>query len=226
MQPVASGTVERVGLIGDVHGAEAALRLALEFLQRQPLLDAVLCTGDLPLRQGPATGPTIACCRILAEAGVLTVRGNHDRWHVEGKQELYPADVVAFLSALPPTRRFETPRGPMLLCHGIGDDDMSGIYRDGGTGRDVWLNQMGLQKLSFVVRNYLFRLIVNGHTHLHMVEQHERALILNAGTLLTDKEPPTVSVIDFAEGQIEFYEINTERGSVTLREPIAFSEPT
>lgn len=216
MQPVPSGTVTHVGLIGDVHGAEAALRLALRFLKEQPALDALLCTGDLPVRKGPETEPTIRCCRILADEGVLTVRGNHDRWHVEAKQELYPDDVLAFLAGLPPTRRFETARGPVLLCHGLGDDDMNGIYRGGGTGRDAWLNQVGHQKLMSLVHHYPYRLIVNGHTHLHMAEQHSDALLVNAGTLLVDKEPPTITVVDFAEGRVRFFQLDTENATVTL----------
>jgi putative phosphoesterase len=218
MTPVDSGTVERVGLIGDVHGAEPALRQALGFLAMQPGLDAILCTGDLPVRQGKETEPTITCCRILAEAGVLTVRGNHDRWHVEGQRALYPDDAFDFLASLPPSRRFETPRGPVLLCHGIGDDDMSGVYQGaGGESRDRWLHQMGLQKLEFVVRHYLFRLILNGHTHLHMAEQHGKAFLVNAGTLLADKEPPTVSVVDFAEGWVRFYGLDLTAQATTLQ---------
>jgi putative phosphoesterase len=217
MIPVPSGTIKRVGLIGDVHGADEALRQALAFLATQPDLDAILCTGDLPLRQGNNTEPTARCCQMLAEAGVITVRGNHDRWHVDGRQDAYPADAFAFLAALPPSRSFQTPHGLVLLCHGVGDDDMNGVYRNaGGESRDRWLHLAGLQKLEVLVRHYPYRLIISGHTHLFLAEQHGEAFLINGGTLLADKEPPTVSVIDFEAGWVRFYQLELATATTRL----------
>ena len=160
MIPVPSGTVNRVGLIGDVHGAEEALRQALAFL--------------------------------------------------------------AFLSSLPPSRSFQTPRGLVLLCHAVGDDDMSGVYRNaGGDSRDRWLHLAGLQKLESLVRHYPYRLIVSGHTHRYMAEQHGEAFLINAGTLLSDKEPPTVSVIDFAAGEVRFFGLDVAAQTVAVKNTCA-----
>jgi putative phosphoesterase len=221
VRPVDSVHVVRVGLIGDVHGAESALLLALSFLESQPGLDMILCTGDLPSREGTELDATVACCQILAAANAITIRGNHDRWHVESKLEYYPKDVAAFLSALPPSQRFVTPRGEVLLCHGIGNDDMHGIYRDTGrVGRDQWLHEIGLQKLSWFVQSTLYRLLLCGHTHLRLAEQHGEAFLINAGTLLADKETPTVSIIDFAAGWVRFYALDLIAGKVALIEEI------
>ncbi len=35
-----------------------------------------------------------------------------------------------WLEMLPPSRRFETPLGNLLLCHGLGDDDMAALKPD------------------------------------------------------------------------------------------------
>jgi putative phosphoesterase len=228
MRPVDSVHVVRVGLIGDVHGAESALSLALSFLEAQSGLDAILCTGDLPSREGAALAATVACCQMLAAAKAVTIRGNHDRWHVESKLEYYPKDVAAFLSALPPSQRFVTPLGEVLLCHGIGDDDMNGIYRETGRAhRDQWLHEIGLQKLSWFVQSTSYRLLLCGHTHLRLAEQHGEAFLINAGTLLADKETPTVSIIDFAAGWVRFYALDLVAENVALIEEMALpSEKT
>jgi hypothetical protein len=62
---------------------------------------------------------------------LAVVRGNHDRWFVRGTSLGMPDDTRtlddshrAWLGSLPPSRRFDTPLGGLLLCHGIGDDDM------------------------------------------------------------------------------------------------------
>lgn len=213
MTPLFSGSVRRFGLVGDVHGQATLLEQALAFLAAQPELDALLCTGDVPAKNEEGVTATVRCCQLLREAGVLTVRGNHDRWHtdVENLAALYPPEALAFLRSLPSSRSFETSRGPLLLCHGIGDDDMSGVYKNaGGASRDRWRHLAGLQKLEILVRHYPYRLILLGHTHLAMAESHAGAFLINGGTLLADKEPPTVSIVDLSEGGGRFAELGPD----------------
>jgi predicted phosphodiesterase len=118
--------VTRIGIIGDVHGEDKALEVVLTFLQAQPGLDAFLCTGDLPGKQG--VGDTNRCCELLQEYNVLTIRGNHDRWFTEneGVREMLgmvndPVSLAnrAYIATLPRTRTFDTPFGSLLLCHGV-----------------------------------------------------------------------------------------------------------
>ena len=71
---------KRIGLIGDVHSEDDRLALAIEFLQQFDLCE-ILCTGDIA--DGPGCPDT--SIELLAQAGVKTVRGNHDRWLLEGK---------------------------------------------------------------------------------------------------------------------------------------------
>ena len=73
-------SIQRIGIIGDVHSEHILLAAALEHLQQENV-DTILCTGDLT--DGP--GDLDACTKLLSHHDVLTVRGNHDRWVLENK---------------------------------------------------------------------------------------------------------------------------------------------
>jgi len=85
----------RAGLIGDVHGQLEPLRAAVALLQSQADLDALLCTGDIPERGDPLlTEKSVECIRLLQEAKVQTVRGNHDRWKLDILKDESPRPLV------------------------------------------------------------------------------------------------------------------------------------
>lgn len=198
--------VSAVGIIGDVHGEDAALEAVLGFLESEGPLDAVLCTGDLPAKKG--IGDTDRCCRLLREAGVLTIRGNHDRWHVENESVphlLYGAETVAssetrlFLRDLPPLRELVTPLGYLLLCHGIYRDDMSRIYPG---GRD----EAAVRALESYGLPGQYRFMVNGHTHRRMVRSLPEFTIVNAGSLCWDENPGFL-IADFEAAQVHRFDL-------------------
>ena len=109
--------LQRFGLIGDVHGENLALADVLDFLKSQNL-DAILCTGDVPAKRG--RGNTAACAKLLQEAGVLAIRGNHDRWAIENATDTRLIDLMdetefgkgplTYLQALPNTHLWNTAR--------------------------------------------------------------------------------------------------------------------
>lgn len=195
--------LRRVGVIGDVHARDAALEAALGFLRGLGDLNALLCTGDIVDGEGDAD----RCCALLREAGALTVRGNHDRWFLETVAHRTPGhphyalslSACAFLAALPPTRRFRTPRGALLLCHGLGADDMAGIYPD-GSGVTPEANH----RLHALVGAAEFRFVLCGHTHRPMIRVFEDLTLINAGTLQWGYERGFL-VADFERGVAQFY---------------------
>jgi Icc-related predicted phosphoesterase len=63
-----SVTIRRLGVIGDLHGEDRRLARALDWFASQAL-DALVCTGDL----ADGTGCLDTCCRLLQQAGVITV---------------------------------------------------------------------------------------------------------------------------------------------------------
>ena len=198
--------LRRVGVIGDVHAEDAALAAVLNFLRGMDGLDALLCTGDV------VTGPGDAnrCCALLREADVLTVRGNHDRWffaagydilpHFTPDTELAGANRLS-LASLPITRRLDTVRGPLLLCHGLGNDDMAGVH-PGDSGYALHSNH----RLHALVGDGTYRFVINGHTHRRMVRTFDGLTIVNAGTLRADHQPGFL-IVDFGAGVVQYYDV-------------------
>jgi predicted phosphodiesterase len=208
----------RLGLIGDVHAEDEALELVLDDFTRRGV-DTILCVGDI----ADGSGDVNRCCALLAERGVLTVIGNHDRWLLADEHRELAAATPrnkldarsrAFLDALPATRSFSTPYGSLLLCHGVGDDDMAGVKPD-HLRHDLERNDA----LKRVLAGPRFDWMVNGHTHRAMVRRVRHLTILNAGTLHRTDERRAV-VVDFPARTATFFEVLptglSEHESVTL----------
>jgi predicted phosphodiesterase len=213
--------LRRFGLIGDVHGENLALADVLDFLAEQDL-NVILCTGDIPAKRG--MGSTARSAQLLHDAGVLTIRGNHDRWAIENAEDSrliglmdeteFGKETLMFLKSLPSTRRFTTPHGDLLLCHGMGDDDMRGLY-PGGDDAEL-LDMLHRYHPNLV----LYRFILHGHTHRRMVRELGGWIFLNAGTLLYG-DSPVFSVVDLEKKEVQFYERNPILGTITPCEHFA-----
>lgn len=207
--------ITRAGVIGDVHTELTRLQGALAHFARLSL-DRVLCTGDLP--DGPHDARAVdACCAALQTAGALTVCGNHDRWLQDGEMRDLPGatdrdelaeGTLAYLAKLPSTRELDTPAGAVLLCHGLGSDDMAGVQPyDHGLALE---NNEALQQL---LREPKYRYLISGHTHRPMVRPLDALTVINAGTLHGEHNP-CCSVVDFAARTIRFYDVAAD-GTVT-----------
>ena len=198
------GTISRFAILGDIHAEDRRLDAALAFAGTQSL-DALLAVGDIVDGRGDAA----RCCTLLQSHRVLCVRGNHDRWWSKGKpmgfadgtpREALGPDLVAWLAALPPSRALETPLGALLLCHGLGENDMVGVEpEDEGYALDA------NEDLQTLVDRADYRLVINGHTHSRMVRRFGRRLwIINAGTLKGEKEPG-FGIVDLTARAVRWY---------------------
>ncbi len=195
-------SVRRFAAIGDVHAEHDRLAAALNRLAMFRL-DAVLCVGDVVDGRGDAA----RCCKLLQKHRVITVRGNHERWLVNGEMRDLPdstaeitMDVAnwAFIAQLPPTRRIETMLGPLLLCHGIGEDDMARLLPDEPVPEGLALTQL-------LASDY--EIVVGGHTHRRMVRGVSGLTFINAGTLAPD-HGAHVLVCDLEERAVEFLDFD------------------
>jgi predicted phosphodiesterase len=226
--------LRRAGVIGDIHGHSTLLEVALRFLTERKDLDAVLCTGDLP--GTTANGDTDVCCKLLAEYGVLAVRGNHDRWSLEndgqrillGISDQWPlaATSIEYLKTLPSTREFETPLGPLLLCHGTGEDDQTGVYPG-----DIGIALESNHQLNAIYSEGRIRFMISGHTHQRMVRVLDHLTLINAAAVACEKSSslptrlspgtalrrknPCFSIIDFENRSVQFYNIDRVSYDVT-----------
>ncbi|HEX2671762.1 MAG TPA: metallophosphoesterase family protein [Polyangiaceae bacterium] len=192
--------IRRVGLIGDVHAEDEALAFVLDELKKLGA-ETLLQVGDIA--DGP--GDLARSVGLLKEHHVLAVRGNHDRWllgnqfrELPNAQALaaVPSPVVDFLTELPVTRQFRSPRGHVLLCHGLGSNDMVSVKPD-HEGYDIASNT----ELQRLISERRYRFVLNGHTHRSMLRTFGPLSIVNAGTLLRDYER-CFTLVDFERGEL------------------------
>ena len=195
--------IRKVGVIGDVHAEHLTLEHVLALFEAEGV-DAILCTGDI----ADGHGDVDLCCEMLQAAKVWTVRGNHDRWALTGEMRSLPhatmklaESAVEFLRGLPDILEFETTRGPALLCHGVGDDDMAELTPH---TRGYGLQAIsGLRELMLSPTCYL----IGGHTHQPMVRQFVGLTAINAGTLHREFEP-SACLVDFVEEEVVRFAIH------------------
>jgi len=199
-------TLHRIAVIGDIHCEDERLETVLRHFSLLKV-DATLAVGDIVDGEGDVN----RVCEMLSKSSVHVVSGNHDRWFLEGRiRDLPHATPLSalhttarrWLEKLPKTRSFQTARGPLLLCHGMGDDDMNRIYPD-SEGYELEANLV----LSQIVNEKKYGFVVNGHTHQPMVRRIRGLTIINAGSLCRH-DRPVCSLADFDKGAVQFFEVN------------------
>jgi len=210
--------VHKIGLIGDVHAQDDLLEIALTWLGGV-YVDAILCTGDIV----DGTGDAERCFALLEKHGVVAVRGNHDRWLANDNgpaisQGSRPVELskerVLQLRLLPPTLSFVTPAGRLLLCHGLGKNDLRELRY--GDSDSVLESNLELQQL----RKSEYAIVINGHTHERMVRDYDGVVVINAGTLRIDRDS-VFATVDFDERVVQYYGFDDER-QVVSRDEYAF----
>lgn len=201
----------RFGLLGDVHAEDERLAAVLDAFDRAGV-DGVLCVGDVV----DGLGDVERTCALLRARDVVAVRGNHDRWILEGALRSIPdanplaalsPESRAWLAALPATRRLDTPRGGLLLCHGVDGEDMQKLLPD-DEGYALTSND-ALQRL-IVRTDVLF--MVGGHTHQRMIRRFGRLTVINPGTLHR-KDEAGAMLVDFGIGVVHLFDVAAD-GSV------------
>src|SRR5262249_40442706 len=123
-------------------------------------------------------------------AGAVTVRGNHDRWCLEGtgadlrnghRLDALAPGTAAFLQSLPKTYEALAPDGtPVLLCHGLAANDMNGIRED-DLGYALEVNDDLVE-----LRGGGRRIVVKGHRHQPAIWHVGQLTLIDAGTLLDE----------------------------------------
>jgi predicted phosphodiesterase len=111
------------------------------------------------------------------------------------------------LKTLPRTVTLDVPGGKLLLCHGVGENDMIRLGADDG-GYAISSNE-DLLKVLF---DATVTVMVCGHTHAPMVRRFERGggklplVVVNAGTLARE-DAPGFALLDTATRRVEFHSI-------------------
>ena len=200
--------MNRIGIIGDVHAEHDRLAVALEFLASQGV-DGLICTGDLP----DGVGDLDVCCDLLKAASVLTVAGNHDRWFLQDRvrhvqdahlRDKASADTIRFIESLPKMRTLETSAGPLVLCHGVLEDDLAKIWP--GSERSSSRCSASLDALLQEANPPRF--VINGHMHFRTVIDFPSTQVINGGTL--KGQFAGFSILDICRGQIDSFNFSKE----------------
>jgi predicted phosphodiesterase len=184
--------------------------------------DLICAVGDIV----DGIGNPSRCCRLLAQRDVRAVAGNHERWIRGGVMRNLP-DATAwadldrasreYVAALPRSLHLDTFAGPVLLCHGLGNNDMAGVRPD-DFGYALETNG----DLTRVIAAGE-RLVLNGHTHQRMVRRIDTLTIVNAGTLARDANPGFVA-IDLVALRVRLFDVSGQ-GDVTELAAVALPTP-
>jgi len=209
----------KFGLIGDVHQEDERLESLLTYFAENRIAK-VLCVGDIV----DGVGDVGRSIELLKDSAVECVVGNHDRWLLRGTMRELPDALPvsalrdrdrSFLSALPKTRVYNTRRGRLLLCHGMGDDDM-GSLREDDEGYALESN-FELQALIVPGR---YGVVVAGHTHQAMVRRLNDTLFVNPGTLRGDHGASS-AILDLGSGQVQL--LSVQPSGVQVRARVVFT---
>ncbi len=209
---------KRIGVLGDVHSEHAHLQAAISHLESLGV-DMFICTGDLADGQGDLA----RCVELLTANDVVTVRGNHDRWVLENKARHVPHahqrrdlddGILEYLASMSSTATLATPLGQLLLCHGVGNNDLKKIWP--GTER---MPIERCDRLDKIIAQDEIAIMINGHVHYRTLIHFENMLLLNAGTLKRDHRPG-FSLLDLANGELTGFELTPEPREVK-KQPLA-----
>lgn len=167
----------RLAVVSDIHGNLHALDAVLEDIARQGV-DATLGLGDF--LSGPCD-PIGVADRLIA-LDMPCVRGNHDRFITDGREDDWDIDAMVrdaldarqsqWLAAVPATRVFEEV---VFLCHGTPRDD-NAFFLDDTSGPRM----MSREHIEAEAAGIGQEVILCGHTHL------PRSLRLNDGRLVVN----------------------------------------
>jgi putative phosphoesterase len=185
----------RIGIIADIHGDYAALKMALDRLDNYHHVDHILCAGDL-VGRGPEQEQVVT---LVRERGIPTVKGNHDEWAYN-----FAAENAEFLEDLPINWQSDFQGYSVFMCHGKPGNNIWGLYRDHVS--DTLLNMM-LESLDADV-------LIVGHTHVPMFIRVKRGVVINPGSLYTFHSmrvtSHTYGVLHLPEMTFELFDITAE----------------
>jgi predicted phosphodiesterase len=186
----------RLSVVADIHGNLLALEAVLEDIRRRAA-DCTINLGDC------VSGPLWPreTMDLLDTLGLITVRGNHDRWVAETPRErMYASDAFAF-DVL--TAKQRTQLGALPAQCYLEDTNIAAVH---GTPRDdnqyllehVIAGQLGLAPLESITRQLggiQSSLYLCAHSHLpRVVQASAGTLIVNPGSVgcpaYSDPNPP------------------------------------
>lgn len=173
----------RFAVISDIHGNYAAFDAVLADIARRGV-DATVGLGDFV--SGPFD-PVSVIDRLMAE-GIPGVRGNHDRWLVDGRENDWAVDALVrtmmspaqldWLGRLPATR---VQAGEVFMCHGTPSDDNT-FWMD--TLTEAGAMSLSRDSIEAAAAGVDYPVLLCGHTHVpRMLRLADGRLVVNPGSV-------------------------------------------
>ncbi|MBX5143497.1 metallophosphoesterase family protein [Rhizobium lentis] len=175
----------RFAAIADIHGNHLALAAVLADIQAQGI-EEIVNLGDFfsgPLEAGRTAD-------MLMPLGLISVRGNHDRYLIEQDPAAMHASDAAAHRQLTPTHLdwlrslpFDTVyRGEVYLCHATPKDDNLYWLESVSPEGHVFLKP--IETIEALAEGIDLPLILCGHSHLpRAVRLSDGRLIVNPGSV-------------------------------------------
>lgn len=214
----------RLGVIADIHGNVAALEAVLAALRHRGVAQ-VVNLGDLV--SGPLwPAETLA---LLRDAGIASLRGNHDRWVAEGgggASDLFARDALtagdcAALGALPMHLR---PLPGVLAFHARPADDDAYLLEDVARGRMV---PAPVADVAARLGPTAETLILCAHSHQAAIRQlPDGRVVVNPGSVgmpaYEDPTPPA-HLCETGAPHARFAVLEVEEGQLLAAELVAIA---
>jgi len=178
----------KILVLSDVHGNWPALQAVL---RAEPDANRVLFLGDL-VNYGPQPAECVAWAMKL-DPRSRVLQGNHDLAFSTGADAgcstayelmaeavqaatapLLSADMQRFLAGLQPLQQFRWEGTNCVACHAIPTDPLYG-YMGEQAAPSLWQSEL--------VHAQYPDILFLGHTHVPMVTQFQRTLVINPGSV-------------------------------------------
>jgi predicted phosphodiesterase len=175
-------------ILSDIHANWTALEAVL---RAEPDADRILCLGDL-VNYGPQPVECVAWAMNL-DPRSRVLQGNHDLGFSNGSapssltayellseavqtatEQLLNPEMQRFLGGLQPMQKFRWEGTNCIACHAIPSDPLYG-YMGEQAAPALWESEM-------VLAHYP-EILFLGHTHVPMVTQFQRTLVINPGSV-------------------------------------------
>lgn len=181
----------KLGIITDIHNNLIALKTVVEYFSQQNC-GKILCCGDI-IGIGPYPEETVQYMRKLP--GLITVKGNHDKYLTDGMPEEYPneeqmdygemrhhkweharlsEESVAFLRALPERAELAVGGYKLAIMHYCMDD----------TGKYVpYVPNPSDSDLERMMAHVDSDIVLVGHDHGRTIRKAGNQWYINVGSL-------------------------------------------
>jgi putative phosphoesterase len=174
----------RIAVISDVHGNLSALEAVLDDISHHGA-DLTVSLGD------HLSGPfdPVGVAERFLQLAIPCVRGNHDRWLVDGREDDWVIDTLvrdaigpghkAWLASIPAT---QVVAGEVFLCHGTPSDDNT-LWLD-SVNRDWGSTVLPREHVEKEAEGFDFPVLLCGHSHIaRTLRLADGRLVVNPGSV-------------------------------------------